>query len=767
MRWNSPLRRGWFGAVTTIVALGVGCGPATDANEPQPTPETPAESLQVNLDDAFVAVPRKVSSEQQAVIRQRLDGQVSNSGESFYLAIRKSELNQRWFMSAYLKQLFPGAVMYGAATSLGTRVVSFKEQNGKLFVFDVDERKTTSDIFDPDVLIEAWPIVNDYGAFNALRGSNSYILVDPTAGLNRFAIMGEAYGASGTRFETELAFAQRFRKISDGVTFEQIFTGYADVADPDSGDYLENNQLRSSGTLGIALRRYQEGQGYTPTALPDQEHYFRGEPRMIPNTGAVEQTAAKWNIRPGMKPIKWIITDTVLSVQADPRFQQYDVVGAVKRGVEGWNQAFGFKVFEASVGSSEGFADDDKNAIIFDPDASAGFAFADWRTNPNTAEIRGASVYVNALWLELADADFEGDAQARVAAKVKNHRKTPKMSWGGFDAGHLCEMPLPPLREGASAKHEKLKKKVSDAAAAQTLALTKKEKVERYLTHVILHEVGHTLGLRHNFAGSLVYDGTPNTPRSNSVMEYVVDADAVYVDVPQSYDVQAVRYLYNLSSEQPTDLFCTDEHTRVEPYCNRYDQYSDPLGEDYGPTFLLVKELVLYEVLPFPVLAAAFDHYGNATLQWARAGTSADRRFAYNIAMAYVRPPVALPPDAGPGFGAAADDLARRVLSRLYLDPVASRGAFNATPAESSAITPAAVADIHGILINVDGIRSFQSRRTMVDILKSMQSLGAYSALRQGRDTVATQAGTLSGTQKLLAEDLLARIDLALSPYYR
>ncbi|MCP3142019.1 zinc-dependent metalloprotease [Pyxidicoccus xibeiensis] len=760
MRWHSPLRRSVLGAVTTVMVLSFGCSPA-ETPAPQPTPETPAESLQVELDDAFVAVPRQVSAEKQAEVRQRLDGAVSNTGESFYLAIRKSELGQRWFMSAYLKQLFPGAVIYGAANSLGTRVVSFKVQNGKLFVFDADDRKTTSDIFDPQVLVEAWPIVNDYGAFNNLRGADSYILVDPTAGLNRFGLIGDAFGEGGVRFEVELSFAQRFRRISDGVTFEQVFTGYADVADPDAPDYLENNLLKNSGTLGIALRRYQEGQGYTPTPLPPREHYFRSEPRLIPNTGQVVQTAAKWNIRPGMKPIKWHITDTVKAVQADPRFKGYDVVGAVKKGVENWNEAFGFKVFEATVGDSEGFADDDKNVIIFDPESSASFAFADWRTNPNTGEIRGATVYVNALWLEYADGEFGDDVAAQLKAKVKNAHKPLRMSWSGFDAEPLCEMPLPPLREDGDARNQKLPRPALEAQ------LTKKQKVEQYLTHVILHEVGHTLGLRHNFAGSLVFDGDPASERSTSVMEYVYDPDAIFVDKPASYDVQAVRYLYGLSTALPTGLFCTDPDTRVEPYCVRYDRYSDPLGNFFGPTHQLVQELVLYEILPFEALAGAFDYYGNSVLGWVRAGVPADQTFAYDVAIGQVRPPLAVPPDAGPGYGAAADDLARRLLARLYLDPVSARDDITFTPDESSAVTPAVLADIHGILINVDGVRSFRARRTMVDILKSMQSLPAYLTLREGRDTITASLGTLSGSERAQAEDLLARIQAALSPYYQ
>src|SRR5262244_3336487 len=53
----------------------------------------------------------------------------STGDESFYLAIAKNQLGQKYFLSAYLTQYFPGAVGYGAARSLGTRVVTFKVQN--------------------------------------------------------------------------------------------------------------------------------------------------------------------------------------------------------------------------------------------------------------------------------------------------------------------------------------------------------------------------------------------------------------------------------------------------------------------------------------------------------------------------------------------------------------------------------------------------------------------------------------------------------------
>src|SRR5262249_52312773 len=136
---------------------------------------------------------------------------------------------------------------------------------------------------------------------------------------------------------------------TDGVTYEQVFTGYTDVGDPNSWAGGESNAFRGSGTLGIALRKYSEGAGFTPAPMYDAPYFFIGDIQLVQNAGYLTASSIKWNFKQGMKPIKWLISDKVLNAQKDPNYKMYDVAGALKAGIENWNAVFGYKVFEAQV----------------------------------------------------------------------------------------------------------------------------------------------------------------------------------------------------------------------------------------------------------------------------------------------------------------------------------------------------------------------------------------------------------------------------------
>jgi hypothetical protein len=712
---------------------------------------------------SFLSVARPANSD-GAAIRNKMvlapQGAIDPE-HTFYLAVHKRELGKRWFLSAYLKQYFPDSVLGGAAETLGTRVVSFRIQNGKLFVFDVDDRKKDSDTFDnPDVVVDAYPIVDAEG----LKGSRSlsdYVVVDPSAGLNRFGVVGDAFGAGllgFDRFMVEVSFCQRFRSLPDGATFEQAFTGYSDKPNL-NGSGIEPNFFRASGVLGLALRKYQEGEGYTPTEVPGQELYFRSDPKLIPNTGSFQQVAIKWNIHPGAPPIKWLISPLAAQMQESPEVKEagIDLVGALKAGIESWNTAFGFRAIEAEMASpDDSFADDDKNYLIYDVNDSVGYAFADWRNNPNTGEVRGASVYFNHGFVSGAlEVTFPPDGARPPAPADPEARARPAprraLTWGPFPRRPLCTL---------YPAHVKLPAGLDLGASTPT---TRKEKVEKFIAHVVSHEVGHTLGLRHNFKGTLV-------PPSASLMDYVPDELAVTAPVPGPYDIDAIRYLYDLAPTPPGQPFCTDDDIGADPSCNMFDATDDPLRKFYGAGYTQFAT----ELLETGFASGSVDYNLAHVVSYARrSAAAADRQAALAIALAPIKTPIPAEKVAShPTYAPVANFLAQRVFARLVpgpmpLDEVPEAAGLKLPPRPLDATVSQQLAvDLGGNVVNLDGIRTFATRRQSVDALKRLQTLSAYEVLRATQSTLRDGGAPTSVDDQALLDDLLARITRATTPYF-
>lgn len=107
------------------------------------------------------------------------------------------------------------------------------------------------------------------------------------------------------------------------------------------------------------------------------------------------------------------------------------------------------------------------------------------------------------------------------------------------------------------------------------------EYMDGYFHQVVAHEVGHNLGLRHNFMGSL--GGNGHDVATHSVMEYVARPERHLARVSE-YDRQAIAYGY--TGEVAEDLlpYCGDGDVAswVNPTrsaeCSSHDAGSDPFG---------------------------------------------------------------------------------------------------------------------------------------------------------------------------------------------
>ncbi|MCG8419000.1 MAG: zinc-dependent metalloprotease [Proteobacteria bacterium] len=733
--------------ITSLNLLFIGC--AEDITTPDSVAGDSLGEVQAQLDkeESFVAVARSVDSEtfkarQSALgvgkVAQALAG---DKPRDFYLAIHKRELGKHWFLTAFLNNYIAASDVFGGYT-LGTRVVSFELQNDRLYVFDVDRRKQVSDIFNPDVVIEAYPAVNSR-RFRGLRGAGNYVLIDPASGLNRFSIVGDAFSGGEEQVFVEISFLRNFRSIADGITYEQIFSGYSNQSQGNST--LEPNPFRISGSLSMSVRRYAEGEGFVETPLPPSEHYFRSYARAVPNTGTFEQTALHWNVHPGMEAREWVISREVATYEQRPDIAGVDLVGAVKRGIESWNDAFGFEVFTARLAEpDEILTREDKNFFIFDPDATRGFAFAQWRSNPNSGEIRNASVYFSAAFVNPDRFSDDPEVGNAVVTPPVERSKPVRLTWGSYRDFPHCILHASDYRDVVGADVQPL--------------LTKEEKLALYIQHIVAHEVGHTVGLRHNFKGSL-------KPPTSSVMEYTSSVDAIYQPSPGSYDIAAVRYSHGLDTALPSDPFCTDGDTLNDPACLRFDRGADPLYDGAIADYQLIIPFLF--AVGYDGYEFYLDYYSARLRAYIIAGSSDESLIAYQELMAPVGAPIDRAIlDAEPSYGVTADKIARRLFSLLLAGPSpydAITGSIT-----NPDIVAQLTAELEANITNVDGVRSYETRRLGVDLLKAAQTVDAYRALLSCRDRIAADldSGTLSGDDELLTTDLLTRVNEALSPYF-
>jgi hypothetical protein len=250
-------------------------------------------------------------------------------------------------------------------------------------------------------------------------------------------------------------------------------------------------------------------------------------------------------------------------------------------------------------------------------------------------------------------------------------------------------------------------------------------------------------------------------------MDYLDDTDSIARATPGQYDVEAIKYLYQMAPRTPSSPFCTDGDLVYDPDCAAFDYGADPLKEKWAPIYSLLLDII--QDWGWGTFFDYFhDYYMNGVLGWARnASDEAVAVEAYNIAVGAARAPISAENLAKPGYAEMADGLAQRVLKRLFLDGPELRGYISDDPSYAKVIE-LAMHDLRDNLANVDKVRSFATRRVVVDILKKMQNDEAYSILTESKAsiTAAMSLGGMSAQEVRDTNDLLARINRAISPYY-
>jgi len=358
--------------------------------------------------------------------------------------------------------------------------------------------------------------------------------------------------------------------------------------------------------------------GYQPRLADDRVGYFltvvkdwsrKGEDdrfvRYI-NRWDLQKADPSADLSPPKKKIKFWLEKTIPFAYRKP----------IHDGIDEWNKAFEKVGFANAieVRQQEDKDDWDPEDINYNTfrwiTAGAGFAMGPSRVNPSTGQILDADVIFDADFIQFWKQEYENFTPESVAAMtggpldLRSYQEQIKRD--GHIHGAGCEFHHGLARELALG---------ASVLAGRTTNPAERDKlIMQGLKEVTMHEIGHTLGLRHNFKASTMLTleemndpiKTKETGLTGSVMDYA-PANLMPKDMPQGdyfsstigpYDLWAIEYGYKplsggtegevaelkkiaARSGEPALAYATDEDTRgidPDPLTNRFDMGKDPIA---------------------------------------------------------------------------------------------------------------------------------------------------------------------------------------------
>ncbi|MBD2146729.1 zinc-dependent metalloprotease [Sphaerospermopsis sp. FACHB-1194] len=328
-------------------------------------------------------------------------------------------------------------------------------------------------------------------------------------------------------------------------------------------------------------RLADERVGYFITAYQDLSRDDRDDNfvRYI-NRWNLEKQDPKAEISPPKKPIVFWIDNAVPLEYRD----------AIRAGVLMWNQAFlqaGFKdaieVKQMPDNATWDAADIRYNTIRWINTVDGYFALGPSRVNPLTGEILDADILVDASFVRALKNEYR---QIILPKQTQKQTQTPttlstlmqnRLLCGNNDQknkgliGNLSKLAGEyDLCYGIESANQFAFGALAMSLLANTVPSRDQmqDYIHQYLRLIIAHEVGHTLGLRHNFRGSNLLppeemnnrEITSTKGLTASVMDYIppniaprgtVQGD-YFPDKVGSYDIWAIQYGYTPSGAKST-----------------------------------------------------------------------------------------------------------------------------------------------------------------------------------------------------------------------
>ncbi|MBT4762111.1 MAG: hypothetical protein HOO06_10470 [Bdellovibrionaceae bacterium] len=448
-------------------------------------------------------------------------------------------------------------------SNMKSRIVYFLQSHNQILMLEASEGHLVTKDLPQSLIIASFDIISDNGEF---------VSFDFNQGMNKVFHVSDWRGNEGAPdYNKEFKTAEVKNSFIDKAYFsnndEFVIKQVALVAD--SG-------FNTPYVLKYYLSLHKENLSFKPTKAPanyDKFAFFQIAPQYLLDGNTVSY-ASKHDVS---KAVTYAV-----SANTPKEFKQ-----AVKDGVLYWNKALGRDVFKA-IDAPEGVSapNPNYNVVQWVNWDQAGFAYADAQMNPRTGEITHAQVFMTSV--------FAVSSLARAKSyleKLKKQKPEQRLFVAGLEQKPLCN---------AFAKSEPYQNALRQLVEMEASDLQVLEVSRDYIREVMAHEIGHTMGLRHNFAASMAtnikeserestfkkyivsMDAPEGVIPSNSVMEYnnfyeaslmgdIIEKNAEALD----YDTKVIQYLYDGKVPASWPLYCTDDHTAAYSDCNRFDTGSN------------------------------------------------------------------------------------------------------------------------------------------------------------------------------------------------
>ncbi|MBO6575694.1 MAG: zinc-dependent metalloprotease [Rhodothermales bacterium] len=279
----------------------------------------------------------------------------------------------------------------------------------------------------------------------------------------------------------------------------------------------------------------------------------------------------------------------------------------VHEGVEAWNKAFDAAGFINAIRAVDPPKDDSTwsaedirySTIRWTAAYRMGFAIGPSQTDPRTGEILNADILLSSEFVSGWSSEYDELLETRSFEQMEAEM-AESLAFGLHE--RICTNQIG-RQQSMGLLNATL---LSDGVVAKTGDIPL-ELIGVQLRDLTMHEVGHTLGLMHNFESSSAIDfgmlQDKDYTRQNgvysSVMDYAIvninpdrERQGYYVNPePGAYDVFAIRFGYTpeedkipgilAESANPLHIYGSHEdgpNTGIDPYVNTWDLSSDLLA---------------------------------------------------------------------------------------------------------------------------------------------------------------------------------------------